>query len=94
MDCLFNELIYLELTTKVQSKNFIMGPLWQESTGDWWIPHTKGQQYRSGVHVANMWPIWGRQDPGGPYVGPMNFVIWVCHYVIMHAQFFTFISEL
>ena len=20
--------------------------------------------------------IWGRQDPGGPHVGPMNFVIW------------------
>ena len=29
------------------------------------------------VHGANMGPIWGRQDPGGPHVGPMNFVIWV-----------------
>ena len=29
------------------------------------------------VHGANMGPIWGRQDPGGPYVGPMNFAIWV-----------------
>ena len=29
------------------------------------------------VRGANMWPIWGRQDPGGPHVGPMNFVIWV-----------------
>ena len=29
------------------------------------------------VHVANMGPIWGRQAPGGPHVGPMNFVIWV-----------------
>ena len=28
------------------------------------------------VHGANMGPIWGRQDPGGPGVGPMNFVIW------------------
>ena len=28
------------------------------------------------VHGANMGPIWGRQDPGGPYVGPMNFAIW------------------
>ena len=26
---------------------------------------------------ANMGPIWVRQDPGGPYVCPMNFVIWV-----------------
>ena len=27
-------------------------------------------------HGANMGPIWGRQDPGGPHVGSMNFVIW------------------
>ena len=31
----------------------------------------------SKVHGANMGPIWGRQGPGGPHVGPMNFVIWV-----------------
>ena len=24
-----------------------------------------------------MGPIWGRQDPGGPHVGPMNFALWV-----------------
>ena len=24
-----------------------------------------------------MAPIWGRQDPGGPHVGPVNFAIWV-----------------
>ena len=29
-------------------------------------------------HGANMGPIWGRQDPGGPHVGPMNFAIWEC----------------
>ena len=23
-----------------------------------------------------MGSIWGQQDPGGPHVGPMNFVIW------------------
>ena len=23
-----------------------------------------------------MGPIWGRQDPGGPHVGPMNLAIW------------------
>ena len=27
------------------------------------------------VHGANMGPIWGRQDPGGPHVGPMNLAI-------------------
>ena len=30
----------------------------------------------SKVHGANMGPIWGRQDPSGPHVGPMNFAIW------------------
>ena len=28
------------------------------------------------VHGANMGPICGRQGPGGPHVGPMNFAIW------------------
>ena len=32
------------------------------------------------VHGAIMGPIWGRQDPGGPHVGPMNFAIWVVNY--------------
>ena len=31
----------------------------------------------SKVHGANKGPIWGRQDPGGYHVGPMNFAIWV-----------------
>ena len=31
----------------------------------------------SKVDGANMGPIWGRQDLGGPHVSPMNFVIWV-----------------
>ena len=30
----------------------------------------------SKVLGANLGPIWGRQDPGGPHVGPMNFAIW------------------
>ena len=30
----------------------------------------------SKVHEANIGPIWGRQDPGGPHIGPMNFAIW------------------
>ena len=33
----------------------------------------------SKVHGTNMGPIWGRQDPGGPHVVPMNLVVWdVC----------------
>ena len=30
----------------------------------------------SKFHGANMGAIWGRQDPGGPHVGLMNFAIW------------------
>ena len=30
----------------------------------------------SKVRGTNMGPIWGRQGPGGPHVGPMNFAIW------------------
>ena len=30
----------------------------------------------SKVHGSNMGPIWGRQDPVGPHIGPMNLAIW------------------
>ena len=30
------------------------------------------------VHGDNMEPTWGRQDPGGPHVGPMSLAIWGC----------------
>ena len=30
----------------------------------------------SKVHGANMGPIWGRQDPGVPHVGPTYFAVW------------------
>ena len=30
----------------------------------------------SKVHGAKMGPIWGRQDPDGPHVGPINFTVW------------------
>ena len=32
----------------------------------------------SKVYGANMGPIWGRQDPVGPHVGPLDFTIWGC----------------
>ena len=28
----------------------------------------------SKVHGVNMGTIWGRQDPGGPHIGPMNLL--------------------
>ena len=30
----------------------------------------------SKLHGGNIGPIWGRQDPGGPHVGPVNFAVW------------------
>ena len=37
------------------------------------------------VYGANMGPTWGRQDPGGPHVGPMNLAIWeyISYLIIM-----------
>ena len=40
----------------------------------------------SKVHGANMGPIWGRQDKGGPHVGPMNFTIWEPIYQCTRGQ--------
>ena len=47
----------------------------------------------SKVHRANMGPIWGRQDPGGPHDGPMNLAIRGdsvysdgCHHNISHLN--------
>ena len=40
----------------------------------------------SKVHGPNMGPIWGRQDPGGPHVGPMNLAIWVYLYILYRLQ--------
>ena len=38
------------------------------------------------VHGSIMGPIWGRQDPGGPHVGPMSFAIWDTIGVIQHIE--------
>ena len=40
--------------------------------------HLRNSVFPDGkVYGANMGPIWGRQDPCGPHVGPINFAIWV-----------------
>ena len=41
----------------------------------------------SKVHGANMGPIWGRQDLGGPHVGPMNFGIWVPTFARVYVRY-------
>ena len=48
-------------------------PLWSSGTiTECWKAYPDSK-----VHGANMGPIWGREDPGGPNVGPMYFAIWV-----------------
>ena len=64
-------------------QDFIVSRLWIsvddfDKTAKEKAENDQSSQYPdSKVHGANMGPIWGRQDPGGPHVGPMNFVIWV-----------------
>ena len=41
-----------------------------------WLQGRISKPPDSKVRVANMGPIWGQQDPGGPHVGPVNFAIW------------------
>ena len=40
----------------------------------------------SKVHGANMGPIWARQDPSVPHVGPMDFAIWVVSFSAIHLS--------
>ena len=40
----------------------------------------------SKVRGANMGPIWGRQDPGGPHVGAINFAIWELKVLTPHVS--------
>ena len=50
---------------------------WSETRGHSSAKLVRGHRSPdSKVHGANMGPFWGRQDPGGPHVGPMNFDIW------------------
>ena len=65
-----------------------MTPFFPEvSPGHLYVPDSK-------VQGANMGPIWGRQDPGGPHVGPMNFfAIWdmlLVKWISSHLLILTF----
>ena len=50
-------------------QSFYFGLLVRDILAGYQCPDSK-------VHGSNMWPIWGRQNPCGLHVGPMNFVIW------------------
>ena len=46
-----------------------------------WKFHWQGS-WDGKVHGADMGPISGRQDPGRPHAGLMNFPIWGDKYII------------
>ena len=61
---------------------------WVEDWAHWWTLamlnlFQDNVRYRdSKIRGVNMGPTWGRQDPGGPHVGPMNLAIWVYIYLL------------
>ena len=74
------------------------GKHWQLISAHWFLkgsqsvkfsPAVRHQRHidvsypESKVHGASMRPILGRQDPGGPHVGPMNFAIWVVNHLML-----------
>ena len=72
--------------------------IWDSLQKDWWTHNPYFAKTNRGalvdkypdskVHGANMMPIWSRQDPGGPHVGPTNFGILVTirsGYILSHA---------
>ena len=88
-EVVLNKVIEIELylsTTKRDRCTYIWRALYiaLRSIARKWYLHCYRTTYSttvnypdSKVYGANMGPIWGRQDPGGPHVGPMNFAIWV-----------------
>ena len=50
-----------------------------------WLRYWHKKYPDSKVHGANMGPIWGLQDPGGPHVGSMNLAILVSMTMVFSA---------
>ena len=59
------------------SDKLLFKPKVTQFTGAYPLHLTSMSYPDSKVHGANMGPNWGRQDPGGHHVGPMNLAIWV-----------------
>ena len=67
--------VHWQLTKHTRrSSSIVIDQALRQTSGNtrWWRHHVPDSK----VHGANMGPIWGRQDPGGPHVGPMNFAVW------------------
>ena len=55
-----------------------MEPIWGRQ--DPGVPNVRPMNFPdSKIHGANMGHTWVLPAPGGPHVGPMNLVIWVCY---------------
>ena len=68
---------YLGNPVQVDVRHSLRDDKWQDYIGKTSMTTVHhGNTPKSKVHGANMGPIWGRQDSGGPHVGPMNFAIW------------------
>ena len=61
--------LFVLLLTQADDKEHIQAHFTGPSLWVWGAPDSK-------VHGAILRPIWGRQDPDGPHVGPMNFAVW------------------
>ena len=57
-------------------RHLISHTQWWEMMCLFWVFWRKLNVPDSKVDGANMGPIWGRQVPGGPHVGPINLAIW------------------
>ena len=77
--CRDDAIYTMDVTILMNRNNNTLHPSWP-STGLPLIVDNGLASPDSKVHGANMGPIWGRQDPGGTHVSPMNFVIWVLSY--------------
>ena len=73
---------YIVNTMSLDLQGWFSFMIWSSGSGlrtlnSWFVTVTEHQiNPGSKVHGAHMGPIWGRKDPGGPHVGPMNFAIW------------------
>ena len=68
------ERCFKQITDQITSVSLLQYFLWDLRQGHAVLRTNRAHD--SKVHGANIGPIWGRQDPGGPHVGPMNFAIW------------------
>ena len=74
LHCLFSRLF--RLTTKERAAS--LDSLHGRSVMEKFKANLFNNVPDSKVHGANMGPIWGRQDPGGPHVGPWTLLSGTC----------------